>query len=62
MSVPPQLIAAVKVALIDKLARPIIDASAENAKVATGKFARRRANKLRRIRDEKNGIDNSGNA
>ena len=34
----------------------------KSGKKATAKFARRRADKLRRKRDEKNGIDNSGNA
>ena len=34
----------------------------KSGKKAAAKFARRRADKLRRKRDEKNGIDNSGNA
>lgn len=34
----------------------------KSGKKATAKFARRRADKLRRKRDEKSGIDNRGNA
>ena len=34
----------------------------KSGKKLTAKFARNRADKLRRKRDEKNGTDNSGNA
>ena len=60
--IPPQLVAALKVALIDKLARPVIDAAVEASKKPIAKFGRNRVAKLKRKRDEKNGIDTTGNS
>jgi hypothetical protein len=58
--IPPQLVTALKVALIDQLARPVIDAGVDASRKPLAKWMRKRADKLRRKQDEKNGIDTTG--